>query len=78
MPDMNGFELYAKLRKLDTQIKVCFITAYEVYLENAGGQYQGNTTSTQQNKVAVDVKCSIQKPISVAELVKRVKEELYS
>lgn len=78
MPDMNGFELYTELRKLDTQLKVCFITAYELYLENAGGQHQRSTTSPQQNKAEGDVECFIQKPIAVAELVKRVKEELHS
>ena len=78
MADMNGFELYAELRKLDTKLKVCFITAYEIYLENAGGQHQRTITSRQQNKAEVDVKCFIQKPISVAQLVKRVKEELHS
>ncbi|WP_162477580.1 response regulator [Nitrososphaera sp. AFS] len=35
MTDMNGFGLYTELRKLDTRLKVCFITAYEIYLENA-------------------------------------------
>jgi CheY-like chemotaxis protein len=77
MADMNGFELHAELRKLDTPLKVCFITAYEIYLENAGGQHQ-RTTSRQHNIAEVDVKCFIQKPIAVAELVKRVKEELHS
>jgi DNA-binding LytR/AlgR family response regulator len=78
MADMNGFELYAELRKLDTRLKVCFITAYEIYLENAGGQHQRTITSLQQNKAEVDVKCLIQKPVAVAELVKRVKGELHS
>ena len=31
MPQMNGFELYKKLRKVDDKVKVCFITAYEDY-----------------------------------------------
>ena len=29
--EMNGFELYKKLRKVDDKVKVCFITAYEDY-----------------------------------------------
>ena len=28
MPQMNGFELYKKLRTVDDKVKVCFITAY--------------------------------------------------
>src|ERR687887_1224549 len=31
MPQMNGFELYKKLRAIDDKVKVCFITAYEDY-----------------------------------------------
>ena len=33
MPTMNGFELYRKMRNLDDDVKVCFITAYEDYRE---------------------------------------------
>ena len=33
MPSMNGFELYKKLRAIDSKIKVCFITAFEMYEE---------------------------------------------
>jgi DNA-binding response OmpR family regulator len=27
MPKMNGFELYAKIKKIDDKVKVCFLTA---------------------------------------------------
>jgi CheY-like chemotaxis protein len=30
MPEMDGFDLYEEIRKLDNKVKVCFITAYEV------------------------------------------------
>ena len=33
MPKMNGFELYQEIRKVDTKVKVCFITAFDVYHE---------------------------------------------
>ena len=33
MPTMSGFELYRKMRKIDEQVKVCFITAFEDYRE---------------------------------------------
>jgi CheY-like chemotaxis protein len=29
MPHMNGFELYQKIKDMDSKVKVCFITAYE-------------------------------------------------
>lgn len=33
MPVLNGFELYRELKKKDGRIKVCFITAFEVYYD---------------------------------------------
>ena len=30
MPDMNGFDLYKEMKKLDSNMKVCFITGFEV------------------------------------------------
>jgi two-component system, OmpR family, response regulator ChvI len=29
MPNMTGFELYRKLKEIDSKVKVCFITAFE-------------------------------------------------
>jgi two-component SAPR family response regulator len=31
MPQINGFELYEKIREIDSKVKARFITAYEVY-----------------------------------------------
>ena len=28
---MHGFELYREIRKIDSQVKVCFLTAGEMY-----------------------------------------------
>ena len=33
MPKMDGYELYAKIRKKDDKVKVCFLTASERYKE---------------------------------------------
>jgi CheY-like chemotaxis protein len=33
MPAMSGFELYRKMRSIDNEVKVCFITAFEDYRE---------------------------------------------
>src|SRR5947208_7387205 len=30
MPEMDGFGLYEEIRKIDTKVNVCFITAFEV------------------------------------------------
>ncbi|MGA9150191.1 MAG: response regulator [Candidatus Nitrosopolaris sp.] len=31
MPELNGFELYREIRKLDKKVKICFLTAGEMY-----------------------------------------------
>src|SRR5919197_2189823 len=33
MQEMNGFELYANMRKVDNHVKFCFITAGQMYYE---------------------------------------------
>ena len=33
MPHMDGFELYRKIKDLDDKVKVCFLTASEMYYE---------------------------------------------
>jgi len=65
MPNMNGFELYRELKKEDENIKVAFMTAFEMYEE----EFRRVFTN-------IDVKCFIKKPVSPSDLVRRVKEEL--
>jgi two-component SAPR family response regulator len=31
MPKMNGFELYKEMAKICNKVKVCFMTAFEIY-----------------------------------------------
>ena len=33
MPKMDGFQLYVKIRKKDPKVKICFLTASEMYYE---------------------------------------------
>lgn len=33
MPEIDGFELYEQMRSIDNDVKVCFITAFEVNLQ---------------------------------------------
>jgi CheY-like chemotaxis protein len=65
MPDMNGFELYEELEKIDDKPKVCFITAYELYYE-----------ALKKDFPKLDVGCFIKKPISIEGLAKKITEEL--
>jgi DNA-binding response OmpR family regulator len=33
MPEMDGFHLYREMKKIDNKVKVCFLTASELYYE---------------------------------------------
>jgi hypothetical protein len=33
MPKMDGFELYEKINEKDDKVKICFLTASELYYE---------------------------------------------
>ena len=64
MRNMTGFELYYRLKELDSSIKVCFITAFEPYYQSLKEQFN------------LDNCCFIKKPISDKDLVRRVVEQL--
>jgi DNA-binding response OmpR family regulator len=64
MPVLNGFELYRKIRKIDSQVKVCFLTAGEMYY----GVYDDIFSENQ----------FIRKPIENKELINRVNEIINS
>jgi len=66
MPQMNGFELYEKIKKIDSGVKACFITANEVYYE-----------SLREIFPTMDLDCYI-KPIQIEDLVMHIKAELKS
>jgi two-component system catabolic regulation response regulator CreB/two-component system response regulator ChvI len=63
MPELNGFALYREIKKLDRKVKVCFLTAGEMYY----GIYSDIFSSLSAN-------CFIQKPIENEELMKRINE----
>jgi two-component system, OmpR family, response regulator ChvI len=65
MPKMNGFELYKEMGKIDNAVKVCFITAFEVYYE-----------ALREVFPSMEAECFIRKPIEIGNLVKRIKNEL--
>ena len=49
---MNGFELYQQLKNIDDKVKVCFITAYEIYYRALRDLFP-----------TIEVDCFIAKPI---------------
>ena len=70
MPNMNGFELYQKIRMLDDKIKICFLTAsginHEEFKKRAASIY---SISDIEN-------CFFIKPIENEEFIKRVNKQL--
>jgi CheY-like chemotaxis protein len=65
MPDMNGFDLYEELRKIDNKVKVCFLTAFgEGYTEEFRRRFPSSSPKIN----------FIRKPIRVNDLVKKVNE----
>jgi two-component system, OmpR family, response regulator ChvI len=67
MPKMSGIEFYQHMKEIDKKVKVCFITASEVYY---------------YEKIAKEifpllgVRRLIRKPIKIEDLVKDLKQEL--
>jgi DNA-binding response OmpR family regulator len=67
MPKMNGYDLYKEIRKLDNKVKICFLTASELYNENL---------RRQTKEILNEVKRFISKPLTLEDLVIKVKKEL--
>ena len=62
MPKMNGFELYRRIKEKNPSMKIAFITAFEINRDEF-------------NKVlpSIDVKDFIMKPISMSDLIVKLK-----
>jgi DNA-binding response OmpR family regulator len=65
MSKMNGFELYRAIEKIDSKVKVCFMTAFVVYYE-----------SLREIFPMAKVSCFIKKPIEIGILAERLRAEL--
>jgi two-component system copper resistance phosphate regulon response regulator CusR len=67
MPNMNGFELYQKIRMLDDKVKICFLTASGINHE----EFRKRAAS-----IATTENCFFIKPIENEDLIKRVNKQL--
>jgi DNA-binding response OmpR family regulator len=61
MPIINGFDLYRELKKRDNSVRVCFLTAFEIYYEEFRKLFP-----------TIDVKAFIRKPVSISNLVGQI------
>ena len=66
MPEMDGFSLYEEVRKIDTKVNVCFITAFEINYQALRAVFPASD----------DLGCFIRKPVDIDDLVKRIKAEI--
>jgi len=63
MPNMNGFELYRQIKKIDDKVKVCFLTACDIDYDE---QF------TKELFPILDNNCYIRKPIENETLIRRL------
>jgi two-component system, OmpR family, response regulator ChvI len=69
MPQMNGFELLREIKKIDENVKVCFLTAVSELTEYA--------VAIKEIFPTLDQNCIIKKPIENIELVKQLNQIIY-
>ncbi|HYZ96097.1 MAG TPA: response regulator, partial [Nitrososphaeraceae archaeon] len=65
MPKMDGFELYTKLKEKDPKVKICFLTAGELFYEELR-----NAQLKLGEKIGEEY--FIQKPIKTGQLVDKI------
>lgn len=70
MPTMNGYELFTRIRNIDSKVKVCFLTALSEYRDYLG--FKKNLFPD-----VVDI-CVISKPIDNGSLLDRINEIITS
>jgi CheY-like chemotaxis protein len=64
MPKMSGYDLYDKIRAIDSKVKSCFITAYEI-----------NYRALREQFPLLKMECYA-KPLEIDDLVRKINEEL--
>jgi CheY-like chemotaxis protein len=62
MPEMDGFELHRQLKKIDSAVKICFLTASEMYYEEF----------RKDEFCGLDKDLFLRKPIKNEELIKEI------
>ena len=67
MPNMNGFELYNELRKIDDKVMACFITAFDIQKEDLKAAVP---------ELNIEKAVIIKKPINIDDLAKTVAEKI--
>jgi len=66
IPQMNGFELYDKIKGIDDKVDICFITAFEEYYDEIKKRFPHSEKT----------EWFIRKPIGIEVLIRKVKSRL--
>lgn len=69
MPNMSGFDLYEKMKEIDSNAKICFLTASELFYE----EYRRLGAHPR-----LDEAYFIQKPLRSEELIRHLDDILHS
>ncbi len=69
LPEMNGFQLYSEMKKIDSHIKALFVTAAELFHEEYNLKYDG-VEYNQYCKLNKDM--FLQKPIYLEDLISKI------
>lgn len=67
MPDVDGIELYGRLREIDGKFKVCFVSTFAI------GEYE---KIRHQYPELANGGCFIEKPVTMTKLVEIIKSQL--
>ena len=65
MLPINGFELYRRMLELNGKLRVCFITAFEIYYDEFKRVFP-----------KIKVECFVRKPVSIDTLAATIKAEI--
>jgi len=63
MPVMDGFRLYQEIKKIDSKVKVCFLTASELYYERF---------RKEKEFAEIDEDLFVRKPIGNEDLINKI------
>ena len=69
MPKMSGLDLYQKIKEIDSNVKICFLTASELFYE----EYRRLDAYPSLDKAYF-----VQKPFRSEELIRKINEIMHS
>ena len=52
---MNGLDLYREIRKIDAKVKICFVTAFDIYPGELKKEFHRNSNGKYQDKEEEDL-----------------------